>query len=142
MYALKKLIQNASNLNDGKVFLLTFSDPNLKSLVLSLNKDQLKMGQLADETFLQEYSQRSIDVYGKRPGRFTLYDTGEFYNSFDVLAVTKDAIIEFADTEKPDKDLLEYGEVIGLNGQSLEILINEAIPIMRDKILSELLRGI
>jgi hypothetical protein len=100
------------------------------------------MGELADDTFMQEYSETSVNFYGKRPGRFTLYETGEFYNSFTVLDVTKEAIIEFADTEKPDKNLLEYGEVIGLNGQSLEILINEAIPIMRDKILSELLRGI
>jgi hypothetical protein len=142
MYALKKLIQNATDIDDGKIFILTFADPNLKSLVLSLNKDQLKMGELADDSFIQEYSDTSVNFYGKRPGRFTLYETGEFYNSFTVLDVTKEAIIEFADTEKPDKNLLEYGEVIGLNGQSLEILINEAIPIMRDKILSELLRGI
>tara|TARA_R110000796_G_scaffold166089_1_gene282975 strand:- start:960 stop:1382 length:423 start_codon:yes stop_codon:yes gene_type:complete len=138
MEALLRLARNGKQLTIGKVFVLTFSNPNLKSLVISLNHDQLKMGELADDTFIQEYSQGSIDYYEKRPGRFTLYDTGAFYNSFKVLTVNEDAIVEFADTEKPDKDLLEYGEVIGLNGESLSILIKEALPIMRDILLGQL----
>ena len=140
--ALQKLVSNVQGLSSGRVFVLTFNDPNMKSLVLSLNKDQLQLGQLADENLLPEYSATSVSVYGKRPGRFTLKDTGEFYDSFKVLSVTNDAIIEFADTIKEDNDLLEYGEVIGLNGESMAILQDEAIPILRDILLNEMLKGI
>lgn len=139
MYALLELTQNIVNLTEGKLFILTFDDPNMKSLVISLNKDQLQIGELADEELLPEYSQGSIDFYGKRPGRFTLFDTGAFYDSFKVIAVTEEAIVEFADTDKEDKDLLEYGEVIGLNGESLSILQDEAIPKMIEILLEEML---
>ena len=45
-----------------------------------LNTFQLKDGQLADGGFLPNYSQNSVEKYGKPAGRIKLYDTGEFYS--------------------------------------------------------------
>ena len=146
MYALLKLAENAKTLTDGKVFMLTFSDTKLKNLVIKLNKDQLSIGTTADNGFLPEYSERSISEFGKRPGRWTLFDTGDTYDSFKVLSVSEDAIIEFADLEIHDVDLQDkvksFGEIIGLDDESISILIDEALPMMREVILDELFKGI
>lgn len=142
MYALLKLCENIQKLESGRVFFLTFSDPQLKTLVLKLNKDQLRVGLLADGRELPMYSPTSIDKFGKKPGRYTLYDTGDFYDSFKIQTVTEDFILEFADTEKPDKDLLEYGAVLGLDEQSKDILFKEALPDIREIVLKEMLKGI
>ena len=142
MYAMLKVTQNIIKLSEGRVFLLTFSDPNLKSLVLSLNKEQLIAGELSDESFLPEYSEASVNTYGKRRGRWTLHDTGQLQDSFKILKVTEDAIIEYGDLIKEETDFNQMfdGAVLGLNGESLSILINEAIPIMRDVLLKEMLK--
>ncbi len=142
MRGLHQFVKNAAGLSDDKIFVLTFNNPNMKSLVISLNHGQLQMGETADDDFLPEYSRGSIDFYNKRAGRFTLYDTGEFYKSFAIAAVNGAGITIFADTIKEDKDLLEYGAVIGLNGESLSILIEEALPLVIEAIKNELLKGI
>ena len=146
MEALLKLSQNIKNLTTGKIFLLTFSDPKLKSLVVKLNLDQLRVGLTADNKTLPIYSQVSVDKFGKKPGNWTLHDTGATYDSFKVVSVTEDAIIEFADLEIHGIDLQEkvqsFGEIIGIDDESTKILIQEAIPIMRDILLQEMLKGI
>lgn len=143
MYALQQLVENAKALSEGKLFVLTFSDPKLKALVIKLNKDQLRASQLSnDELIPFIYSEKSIEL-GKRPGRWTLFDTGELYDSFKVVNVTQDAIIEMGDLEKDDRDFEELfdGNVLGINSESQVILINEALPIMIEALLRELLKG-
>ena len=139
MYALKKLAENINNTDIGKVFVLTFKDPNLKSLVISLNHDQLQFGQLSDDSFMPEYSETSKNVYGKRAGRYTLYDTGALYKSFKIETVVENAIVETGNLVKEDTDWGKIfdNNVLGLGGKSLEILIDEAIPVMIEVLLEE-----
>ncbi len=146
MYALLRLARNRKNLTNGRVFILTFNHTNLKNLVVKLNKDQLRAGLTSDNAFMPIYSQVSVEKFGKSPGRWTLFDTGETYDTFKVVNVTEEAIIEFADLDIHGVDLQEkvqsFGEILGIDYKSSEILINEALPIMRDIILSTLLDGI
>lgn len=88
---------------------------------------------------LPDYSDASVNVYGKRPGHMTLKDTGEFYQSF-VVRVDRTGINIIADTQKEDKDLLEYGEIIGLTDENIELLRDMLIinyrEYLRDKLFA------
>ena len=145
MYALIDLAKRAKKLSEGRVFLLTFDNPDLKSLVISLNLDQLRIGMGSNEEELPDYSPTSINVYGKPSGRWRLYDTGRTYDSFKVVQVTQEYILELAELDIHGEDLQEKvfaksnAEIMGLGGESLSILQNEAIPIMQEIILNELL---
>ena len=139
------LVNNVKKLTDGKVFILTFNDSKLKTLVIKLNLDQLRASQLSDDTLIPFTYALASEEFGKTPGRrWTLHDTGELYDSFKVLTVTEEAIIEIGDLEKEGRDFDELfkGNVLGLNTESQDILIKEALPLMRDIVLSELLKGI
>ena len=147
MYALLELAKNTQALSEGKIFILTFENKNLQTLVINLNKDQLRASQLSnDELIPFIYSERSIEEFGKKPGRWTLYDSGELYDSIKVLTVTEEVIIETADLikEEGDRDFEDLfdGNVLGLNSESMDILIKEVLPFMREKLLEEMLRGI
>jgi hypothetical protein len=88
---------------------------------------------------LPDYSDASINVYGKRPGHMTLKDTGEFYQSF-VVRVDRSGINIIADTQKDDKDLLEYGEIIGLTEENIGLLRDMLVinyrEYLRDKLFA------
>lgn len=144
MYALLKMTQNIKQAKPPKIFLLTFQDKNLQNLVLELNKEgQLRVGLQANGLSLPSYSFATQIISGgqKRAGTpYTLFDTGEFYRSFDLL-VTGAFLQINADTQKPDKDLQEYGELLGLTEQSRAVLIEDVIPVMRATLLSEWLDG-
>jgi len=139
MFELLNLAKNIIKTDIGKVFVLTFDNPNLKSLVISLNKDQLQLGQLSNESFMPNYSRTSVNVFGKRPGRFTLFDTGQLYRSFKIDSVTEQSIIETGDLVRGETDWGQVfdNNVLGLGGESLAILIDEALPIMQQTILNE-----
>jgi hypothetical protein len=145
MEALLRLVANAKTITVGKTFVLTFSNPDLKSLLVKLNHDQLRASQLSNDTKIPfNYSQKSIDDFGKRPGAWTLFDTGDLYDSFKVTAVTEEAIIEFGDLIKEDGgggadfEELFNGNVLGLDSESKTIFIKEALPIMQDILLRQL----
>lgn len=143
--ALSTLVNNIKGLSEGKVFKLTFSDPKLKSLVISLNKDQLRASQLSNDTDIPFVYSKASEAFGKTPGKkWTLHDTGELYDSFKVMQVTEEFILEFGDLEKEDRDFEELfnGNVLGMNSESMEILISEALPIMRAILKKEILKGI
>jgi hypothetical protein len=44
-----------------------------------LNIEQMARGERSDGSSLPNYSPVSVSVFGKRPGPWTLYDTGDFY---------------------------------------------------------------
>lgn len=46
---------------------------------ISLNTDQLWAGKLADGSDMPQYSPISIQVFGKRPGPWQAYDSGDLY---------------------------------------------------------------
>ena len=93
--------------------------------IIRLNtQDQLfDEGIRADNKSLPDYSNTSVNVYGKRAGHITLKDTGEFYQSF-VVKVDKSGIDIVADTQKEDTDLSKkYGnEILGLTDENSGLL--------------------
>lgn len=109
--------------------------------IIRLNtEDQLfQEGIRSDNKSLPDYSNTSVNVYGKRAGHITLKDTGEFYQSF-VVKVDKRGIDIVADTQKEDTDLsIKYGnEILGLTDENLgllrELLVLNYREYIRDKI--------
>lgn len=92
-----------------------------------LNREQLSRGERADGTILPDYSETSVNVYGKPRGAIKLFDTGEFYESITTIAL--DNVIRFVsnpfkqDALTGDITNLEEKyrpEIIGLNEESLE----------------------
>ena len=108
--------------------------------IIRLNtEDQLfDDGIRSDSSSLPDYSDASVNIYGKRPGPMTLKDTGAFYQSFFVK-VDSSGIIINADTVKEDTDLLKYGEkILGLTEENLgllrQLLVMNYREFLRDKI--------
>lgn len=141
MDALLKMIKNIENLSVGRVFFLVFSETINQKLIIQLNQEnQLQFGILADEKELPFYSKTSVDVYGKPSGkRWTLKDTGDFYDSFDIVQVTEKDLTINADSVKEDVDLSEYGKILGLTEESRLILKDKIIGQVQEIILNEIL---
>lgn len=139
MNKLLQLAQNAQRLTPGRLFVLTFKDQINKDIIIQLNQEfQLQLGVLADNTQLPFYSEVSQSVYGKPNSRWTLKDTGEFYESFKVISVSQSGLVIDADDEKEDKRLSEYGAILGLNDENMARLKDFVIPTIR-KYLKELI---
>jgi hypothetical protein len=133
---LHKLLDRAANLSEEKAWIVSV-DNGVQKRIIELNTiDQLfNKGIDALGQSLGDYSQVSVEVFGKRAGHITLRDTTEFYNSFVVL-VLKDRLIIRANTIKNDPikgttDLTDrFGEeIIGLTTENIEkiseiILVN------------------
>jgi hypothetical protein len=104
-------------------------DNGVQNKIIELNTiDQLfNKGIDALGNSLGDYSQTSVEVFGKRAGHITLKDTSEFYESFVVL-VRKDSLVIRANTfkegEKGTIDLTDrFGdEIIGLTSENLEVI--------------------
>ncbi len=152
MEALYKMVQNINELRQGVVLFKTMSDnPRLKELVTHLNTEkQLQFGLLSDDTILPNYSQTSIEVYGKPDRPIMLKDTGEFWRSFEVI-LSEDGFeidgqsIKF-DFEPVDLiDVVDYwglkGEnVYGLNKKNMSIFIDALLPKIQKTIEKEILK--
>lgn len=122
------------NLTRDQIMFRTMSEnPFLKKLVIDLNQNnQLQHGINADGETLPDYSETSVNVYGKRPGPFTLKDSGEFYESFEVI-LEPDGILIDADGIKFDfepVDLIALYNPLGLTKQSTDIFVDVLLPLI------------
>ena len=72
-----------------------------------------------------DYSETSVNVYGKTAGHITLKDTGAFYQSF-VVKVNSNGIMIVANDVKDDTVLTDrYGiDILGLTEENLEVVRN------------------
>lgn len=61
-----------------------------KSEIVAMQANQYNRGQLRDGNSLPNYSKRSVEEFGKPPGPWRLYDTGEFYAKLNVTDISKD----------------------------------------------------
>jgi len=139
MNRLMQIADNIKRLTPGRLFVLTFKDQINKDIIIQLNQEfQLELGVLADNTELPFYSEVSQSVYGKPNSRWTLKDTGEFYESFKVISVSQSGLVIDADDEKEDKRLSEYGAILGLNEENMARLSMFVLPTIR-KYLKELI---
>jgi len=144
MDALKNILNNFLKLENGTVLFYTMDkNPFLQDLVAELNtKGQLYAGLLADGGQLPDYSRASVEMFGKRPGPIKLFNTGEFWKSWNIELTLNGFFID-ADAEKPDGTNLfikyaEYGDVLGLTDKNTDIFIQQLIP----QIINEIIESI
>jgi hypothetical protein len=144
MNRLIQVAKNTQKITDRRVFFLTFTRGDAQNMIIDLNTDgQLRLGITSDGSALPVYSRATEIISGgeKIAGTpFTLYDTGAFYESFKISSIDGDSVTIDAQTQKPDKDLLEYGKIIGLTDVSLTELVNFITPIIRDIVIKEALK--
>jgi hypothetical protein len=149
---LYKTTENVKKLNEGKIFVSVMREDKMREFALDLNRfEQLFLNSVDKEGVeLPKYSRFTEDVtinksftYKGKTRRKTrgdsmfLYDEGDFFKTFN-LKVNEDGFSIYANTDKDGKDLRVYGDIIGLNYDSIKKLVNELIP----KIIQETRRQI
>lgn len=148
--ALSDLVENGRALTINKALFFVFSKPENQDLIIELNtegqlflkgvdstgKDLSDIGGDYSEFTIQEKKFKSLPF-----DHVTLFDEGDFYDTFAV-DVMKDAILIEANTIKEGQDLQDrWGtDILGLNDESLTILIDEIIPEIIEFVKNRLLR--
>lgn len=136
---LKDTLKFYSQLDEGRIiFEILKTDRELQDRILDLNRmDQLfnkgidSTGKLLSDIG-GNYSPFTIEVKkgkGLPFAHVTLFDTGEFYDSFELM-VTQTFIDITANPIKDDTNLFtEWGkDILGLTEESKEILLDLLIP--------------
>lgn len=147
---LDRLFENAKNLDPDKIWVLAI-DEELKQEIIRMNtQDQMfDKGVNSLNRSLGVYSKRSVEEFGKRPGRLQLFDKGTFYASFKVR-VDRDGLSIVADTLKTDDDgvttdlAVRYGiDILGVTDSNQELLIRTFLERNYDRIIfNELMKGV
>lgn len=148
---IKYLNDVVKQLDEGKILKNIYAEPKVEQFIVSLNTEGQKtsqlyeLGQDADGQSLGNYSpftiQMKLNGFGdRRIDHITLKDTGEFYETFEVIP-KKDGFVIKANPLKDGDDLTEqFGEdIIGLNDNNKEILSEFLAPFLQEKIRSILL---
>lgn len=130
---------NATRLDSSKILVRIWRDEEVQGFIVDLNRvDQLfKKGvdSLGEVFGLYASNQGAVSFKGntkdkKRNSRIALFDTGDFYKTFDVQILPNGFTIT-ADDRKDDKNLTDvYGkEILGLENESLEKLSRKILPL-------------
>lgn len=153
---LKRLAENVINLEVNELSVSVFKIPEIKQFIIRLNRvEQLYLEGLdVNDRVIGTYSYTTALMNGeesyifnglvsnKKVGEpYTLFDSGEFYDSFKVV-VQKDGFIIEADTAKEDRDLMEYGEILGLTQNSKDELAQKMLPFIIEAIRESILREV
>ena len=140
MEALINLCKNLLSNVDNAISIVLLR-PEIQKYIVELNQDQLQQHQVDSENVLLPfYSPYSLKLKqqkfgGDYPKRFTLQDTGEFYDSFK-LYLKSDYFMITGNTKKPNKDLLEYSQnILGLTDESMGLLIEKINPLVIQQLL-------
>lgn len=97
-------------------------------------RDQLNKGLKSDNSYLPDYSFRSVFQYGKTPGPIKLYDTGAFYRGI-LIDVRGDIFIMESADEKSSMLQNRYGkDILGLG----EAAKKEWIRFLRPEFLKQI----
>lgn len=91
---------------------------NTASTATRVQREQLFQGLKSDNSYLPDYSFRSVFQFGKPPGPIRLFDTGDFYRGIFIDVRQDIFIIESAD-EKNTMLQNRYGrEILGLGTEA------------------------
>ena len=113
----RKLAANMYRLNIDAELYLAVKDE--QKLALDFNIKQLDRGEYSDGSWLPEYSDVSVEVFGKEPGPFTLEETGAFKKGFEMIG-TPDAFRITSYDTKIDKIIDQTNEdIFGLQPSNL-----------------------
>lgn len=125
------------------VFEINSQDESKDLLVYLVTQKQLFEGLDGDGNEITPgYSEITVIIKqakGQPTDRVTLKDTGEFYNSFDVV-VTLDGVQMVADTIKGNNDLIKiYGEAItGISEESKKVYLEYFKDEFRNLLIKEI----
>ena len=149
------MLQNAQNLEVFEGLEIVFTtNPEHRELLISLNAGEgTQYGQLwnginAEGKLLDsiggEYSNLTKELKSQEGfpiDRVTLYDTGEFYESFRVEVKANELLIT-ANTNKDGEDLQNRwgSELLGLTEDNTRRLADALIEDLREWLLNELLK--
>lgn len=151
--SLERLLKNVKKVSADELSVSVFVIPEIKQFIIRLNLvDQLYTEGLdANDKIIGTYSYLTALSKGeehyiynglvsvKKFGEpYTLYESGEFYESFKVK-ILKDGFVIEANTVKPDKDLLDLGEILGLNTDSKNELSKKMLPFLQKALREYLL---
>lgn len=152
MEALKKMLNNFLLLEQSDIFFRTMNNnPQLQKLAVKLNQEQLRQGTTANDRKLPNYSETSVKVFGKEPGPIQLYDTGDFYKSFEVILKDDGFIIDGDGLKTDDSQgisittdlFVVYGEdITGLNDENLSKFVERLLPKVQETILKLILQNV
>jgi hypothetical protein len=130
---LKNIARNSIKLDANRIVNAIIRTPEFTNFIITLNTG----GQLFDQGInslgfsLGEYAPSTIEQKKEKGlpfDRITLFDTGEFYQSFELIAKDGDDFFTIdADPEKEDSNLFEdFGEdIVGLTDESKQILVEK-----------------
>ncbi len=147
---LTDIIKNGRTLNQNKVLFFVMSKDENKEFVIELNTEEQLFHKGIDSEGVRlediggEYSEYTVFLKQSDnlpADRITLYQTGDFYDTFNVV-VEKDGFIIEANTIKGGDDLQDrWGDdILGLTDDSIQELIEFIIPQVIERVLYEILR--
>lgn len=141
MEALIKLLDNIIFIDPVKIAVKVFSRTDVKNFIIELNtKNQLFDKGIDSENLLLPLYKRNYSSKKRVGTPYDLKDTGAFYNSFRVEITSNATIIIHANTNKPNKNLLDYSpDIIGLTDESKKLLIQKVKPIFQEVIKKEIM---
>lgn len=139
MEALKNLCNNLlSDVNNAINIILMRKE--IQDFIVKLNQEQLHKENVDSENvLLPYYTKYSYELKQQKfgndyPKRFTLQDTGDFYDSMK-LYLKKDYFMIIGNTKKENKDLFSYSpNIMGLTEESIELLIEKINPLIIDEL--------
>jgi len=138
--AIHRLIENAKNLSADAVWIEAI-DNDVQDEIIRLNTQEQLFDQGIDSQgrSLGDYSNVSVEIYGKPAGHIRLYDTGHYYDSHKVIVDKTGFNITADDVSIYDEPLTQvWGEdIIGLTEENLNslkewILDNYLIYVKRE----------
>lgn len=152
MQTIIDICNRAKQLNENSLLIELFQSNEFRLFLIETNKNQLyRFGIDNNEKKLKSDYARFGQVYadstinrkqslGQPTDRVTLKDTGDFYNSFEVLNIDNTLIIASETISYTDKLVENFGlDILGLTAENSAIAIDLAreiiIPIIINKLL-------
>ncbi len=132
----KGMLERLQGLDVGRQVKMTIGQT--KQLIIDKNQDQLMQGIRSDGTEITPpytyFTREKKKEKGRDPNIVTLYDTGDFFR--EMFVDVGSDVIEIDSMDYKSDDLQEkYGEkVFGLTPDSKEEYVEEALPVLVDKI--------
>ena len=142
-----KVLNNIANLDYNKIMREVWSDENVQEFIIKLNtEDQLfDKGVDSDNKDLGDYAPFTVEkkkLQGLPYDRITLFDSGDFYGSFDVIPNNEGFKIT-ADPVKESSNLFQdFGEqIVGLTAESKQKLRDRILEVVINEIRYEITRN-
>jgi hypothetical protein len=153
MWNLEVLARNVKKLNEETAFKKVISTPAIQVEAIRLNRDEqlFKRGVDVFGVSMRSPNARGGNVYAdytiaikneknQPTDRVTLRDTGAMYSTFKTKIVGDELMLD-VDSIKEGKDLQKtWGQFVGLDEFSKEILINKSKPIVLNYVKSTILQ--